>query len=128
MNVVDSSAWIDYFASGRNAEVFGRAIEDVSALIVPSITMTEVFKTVARREGESNAIQAMVAMRRGLIVSLDAELAVYAARLGMELRLPIADSIVLATARVHEAVLWTQDSDFEGMPGVEYRKAQPIPR
>ena len=121
MNVVDSSAWLEYFANGPNAGFFAPAIEKTSDLLVPSLTLYEVFKRVLQQRDEGAALQAVAVMQQGAVVDLDAPLAVAAARLSFEHRLPLADSVILATARAQAAVLWTQDADFKGMPGVEYR-------
>jgi predicted nucleic acid-binding protein len=120
VNVVDSSAWISYFREEKNAEKFATPIENMEHLLVPSITLTEVFKYLHRYLDESSALQAIAHMNQGLIVPLDSKLAVDAAVMGLELKLPLADSIIYATARKFEAVLWTRDADFKDLPGVEY--------
>jgi len=117
---VDSSGWLEYFADGPNADFFAPAIEDVSSLIVPTISLYEVFKRVLQQRGEGEALQAIAVMMEGRVVELTAEIALEAARLSVERRLPMADSVMLATARAYDAVLWTQDADFEGMEGVRY--------
>lgn len=122
MNVVDSSAWLEYFANGPNAGFFAPAIEKAADLLVPSLTLYEVFKRVLQQRDEGAALQAVAVMQQGTVIDLDAPLAVAAARLSFEHRLPLADSVILATARAQAAVLWTQDADFKGMPGVEYRR------
>jgi predicted nucleic acid-binding protein len=122
MNVADSSAWLEYFANGPNAGFFAPAIEKTSELIVPSITLYEVFKRVLQQRDEGAALQAVAVMQQGAVVDLDAPLALAAARLSAEQNLPMADSVILATARAQAATLWTQDADFKGLPGVEYRK------
>ena len=122
MNVVDSSAWLEYFANGPNAAFFAPAIEKTSELVVPSLTIYEVFKRVLQQRDEGDALQAVAVMEQGSVIDLDASLALIAARTSVEHRLPLADSVVLATARTHDAVLWTQDADFKGMAWVEYRK------
>jgi len=121
MNVVDSSGWLEYFADGPNADFFAPAIESIDELIVPSITLYEVFKRVLEQRGHDDALQAIAAMQQGRVIDLDASLALYAGQLGHELTLPLADSVILATARRHDAVLWTQDSDFRDLPQIEYR-------
>ena len=121
MNVVDSSAWLEYFANGPNASLFARAIEEATELLVPSLTIYEVFKRVLQQREEGDALRAVAVMQQGSVVDLDARLALSAARVSLETRMPMADSIVLATARLHDATLWTQDADFEGLPGVRYR-------
>jgi predicted nucleic acid-binding protein len=120
MNVVDSSGWLEYLADGPNADFFAPAIEDTTALIVPTISIYEVFKHVLQQRGEGNALQAVAAMRQGQAVDLDEQLALAAAKTSADLKLPMADSIILATARAYGAVLWTQDADFETVEGVRY--------
>ena len=125
MNVVDSSAWLEYFANGPNATFFAAAVEKTDKLIVPTLSIFEVFKRVLQQRDENDALQAIALMHQGTLVELDASTAVRAARLSIEHRLPLADSIILATARTYEATLWTQDADFEGLPAVRYRKRKP---
>lgn len=94
---------------------------DSASLIVPSISIYEVFQRLLREpNGEEAALQVVAAMQRGHVVNLDAELALDAAKTSFETKLPMADSIILATARTHQATLWTQDADFQGIAGIEY--------
>ena len=124
MNVVDSSGWLEYFADGPNADFFAPAIEQARDLIVPTLSLYEVFKRVLQQKGESQALQAIAVMHQGVVVDLDASLALNAAQTSVELCLPMADSIMLATARAYGATLWTQDADFASIEGVRYiRKA-----
>jgi predicted nucleic acid-binding protein len=125
MNVVDSSAWLEYFANGPNASFFAAPIEQSDELVVPSLTIYEVFKRVLQQRDEGDALRAVAVMLQGTVVDLDARLAVTAARLSLDTRLPMADSVVLATARLHDAALWTQDADFKGLRGVRYRPRKP---
>jgi predicted nucleic acid-binding protein len=125
MNVVDSSAWLEYFAAGPNAAFFSFAIEKTERLIVPSLSIYEVFRRVLQQRNENDALQAVTAMQQGRVVDLDASIALRAARISIDHKLPMADSVILATARTFGATLWTQDADFEGMPGVRYRAARP---
>ncbi|MEW5987053.1 MAG: type II toxin-antitoxin system VapC family toxin [Chloroflexota bacterium] len=120
MNVVDSSGWLEYFADGSNADFFAPAIENAAELIVPSISLYEVFKRILQQRDEDSALRAVAAMMAGRVVELNASLSLSAARLSIELKLPMADSIILATARAYDATLWTQDADFRGMVGVRY--------
>ena len=120
MNVVDSSGWLEYFANGRNADFFAPAIEATSRLVVPTLSLYEVFKRILQQRDEASALQAVALMQRGEVVDLDATVALAAAKTSLELRLPMADSVMLATARAHGATLWTQDEDFEGLQGVRY--------
>ena len=120
MNIVDSSGWLAYFADEPNAECFLAPLSDSPALIVPTITIYEVCKVVLRESGENDAMQAAIAMQRGTVVDLTTPLALAASKLSVEHGLPMADSIILATARQFNATLWTQDADFENMAGVRY--------
>ena len=115
-SVVDSSAWLEYLADTPAARHFAKALEDPDKLIVPVITIYEVFKKVLREKGEGEALQVASLMQSGTVVNLDADLALEAARYS----LPLADSIILATAIAHEAVLWTQDDHFRDLPNVRY--------
>jgi predicted nucleic acid-binding protein len=121
MNVVDSSGWLEYFAGGPNAGFFAPAIETTRDLVVPTLSVYEVFKRVLQQRGEGDALQAAAVMQLGTVVELSSTLALNAARLSVDHRLPLADSIILATARAFDATLWTQDADFDGVPGVRYR-------
>lgn len=121
MNVLDSSAWLEYFADGPNAGEFAAVAADAGALLVPSITLFEVFKRIRVQRDSELALRAVAQMKRAEVVALDGDLAIMAAELSAELSLPLADSVILATARAAEATLWTQDADFEGLDGVEYR-------
>jgi predicted nucleic acid-binding protein len=120
MNVVDSSGWLEYFADDQNANFFASAIEDVAELLVPTISLYEVFKHVLQQRGENEALEAAAILMQGRIIELDAVIAINAAKLSAEQRIPMADSIILATARTHGAVLWTQDVDFANLSDVQY--------
>jgi toxin FitB len=120
MNVVDSSGWMEYFTNGINAEFFIPAIQDVKNLLVPSICIYEVFKRLLMDMGEENALQAVGIMSYGGEVGLDRKIAIDAAQISLDLKLAMADSIILATARTHAASLWTQDAHFKDIKGVKY--------
>ncbi|MDP1696720.1 MAG: type II toxin-antitoxin system VapC family toxin [Xanthomonadaceae bacterium] len=120
MNVVDSSAWLEYFADGPNAKHFAKVIEDPEQLLVPSITLLEVFKRISQQRDQSSALQYVAVMRQSTIAELDATLALRAAVLGLRHKLPLADSIVYATAQAVGALVWTQDADFDGLAGVKF--------
>lgn len=120
MNVVDSCGWLEYFADAANADFFAGAIEDVDHLIVPSVSIFEVFKRILQQRGENEAIRAVAMMRQGAVVDLDTTLAMQAAHLSVQHKLPLADSLILATAQMNSATVWTQDRDFEGIPDVRY--------
>jgi predicted nucleic acid-binding protein len=120
MNMVDSSGWLEYFADGPNADFFAQAIEAVTDLVVPTLSLYEVFKRVLQQRGEGDALQAVAVMIQGRVVDLDMDLALRAAKASVELKLPMADSVMLATAQAHSATLWTQDAAFEEIAGVQY--------
>lgn len=120
MNVVDSSGWLEYFEGSRNADFFAPAIEDTEHLLVPVICVYEVFKRVLQQRGVTAARANVSDMHEGQIIDLDTSLAMSAATLSDELKLAMADSIILATAREHQAILWTQDEHFKGLDGVRY--------
>ena len=121
MNLVDSCGWLEYFADGTNASFFAKPLEDPATLVVPTICILEVFRRVMQQRGLHEALQAVTAMQEGLVAELDVATALNAARIGAKLKLPLADSVILATARTHDAVLWTQDADFADIKGVRYR-------
>lgn len=120
MNVVDSCGWLEYFADGQNAGFFAPAIEDTVSLLVPAISLFEVFKRILQQRTENDALRAIALMQQGRVIFLDDALALSAAKLSFDLKLPMADSLILATARSHSAVLWTQDEDFANIQGVRY--------
>ena len=120
MNIVDSSGWLAYFADEPNAEHFLTPLNDTASLVVPTVTIYEVFKVVLRESSENEALQAVVAMRKGRVVDLTASMAIAASKLSLKHNLPMADSIILATAKEFEATIWTQDSDFKNIEDVKY--------
>lgn len=120
MNIVDSSAWLEYLADSSNAKNFAGVIEKTDLLLVPSLSLYEVFKRVYQQKGENFALQAVATMQQGRVVELSTSISLTAAKMSVELKLPMADSIMLATARLHHATLWTQDSDFEGIDEVRF--------
>ena len=124
MNLVDSSAWLEYFADGPNADFFAPAIEKTRDLLVPTIVVFEVYKRVLQQRNERAALEAISVLQHGQLIELTASLATAAAQISHHEKLPMADSIILATARAQNATIWTQDSDFEEMDRVKYRAAK----
>ena len=125
MNVVDSSGWLEYFINGGNAGFFAPAIENADDVLVPTISLFEVFKRVLIEKNKNDALEAIALMKAGHVIDLDDNLALVAAELSYELKLPLADSIILATARAHNATLWTQDAHFKSMDSVKYVEKKP---
>ena len=122
MNLVDSCGWLEYLADGRNAGFFAPAVENTEKLLVPTICILEVFKRVLQQRGADAALQAVALMQQGNVVDLDVGIAVSAAKIGHELKLPLADAVIVAMASMHDAVIWTQDSDLKDVEGVKYVK------
>jgi predicted nucleic acid-binding protein len=119
-HLVDSSGWLEYFADDQNADFFAEPIRQTGKLIVSTINVYEVFKHVLRERGEDEALRAVAYVKQGIVVGLNSSLAIQAARISHKQKIPMADSMILATARSCDAELWTQDSDFEGVDGVRY--------
>jgi predicted nucleic acid-binding protein len=126
MNVVDSSGWLEYFADAPNAAFFSKPIQNTDRLIVPSLCIFEVFKRIIQQAGEHEALLAIAAMKQGQVVDLTTALAMAAAKVSVTESLPLADSVILATARACQAVLWTQDADFKGKENVRYVAKKPL--
>ena len=124
MNLVDSSAWLEYFADGPNAGFFALAIERTRDLLVPTIVVFEIYKRVLQQRNERAALEAISVLQHGQLIELTASLAIAAARISHREKLPTADGIILATARAQNATIWTQDSDFKEMDRVKYRAAK----
>ena len=122
MNLVDSSGWLEFFADGPNAEFFATPLKNVDELVVPTISIYEVFKSVLRQRDESAGLQAIALMKQGLVVDLTINIAMMAAKLSLEHNVLMADSIILSSGRLYQATVWTQDADFKGLESVEYIK------
>ncbi len=120
MNVVDSCGWLEYFSDGPNAGFFAPAIENTAKLLVPTLTLFEVFQRILQQRTEADALRAIALIRQGQLIDLSDAVALGAARLSFDLKLPLADSIILFSARMHDAKLWTQDAHFEGISGVSF--------
>ncbi len=122
MNLVDSSGWLEYFAAGPNTRFFATPLKKVDELVVPTISIYEVFKSVVRQRDESAGLQAVALMKQGQIIDLTINISMMAAKLSLTHNIPMADSIILATGHLHQATVWTQDANFKGLEGVEYIK------
>lgn len=124
MNLVDTSGWIEFFFAGPNAAHFAKPIEDSATLLVPTICLYEVFKKINLVGSEAQALQAIAQMREGHVVELTETIALSAALISIKHKLPMADSMIYATGVTNAATIWTQDVDFENMPGVKYKEAR----
>lgn len=120
MNIIDSSGWIEYETDEENADFFDLPINETENLLVPTICLYEVFKRVLREFGEERALDIAGLMMLGKVIDFDSQTALHAAKISLELKLALADSIILATARAYNATLWTQDEHFKGIEGVMY--------
>ncbi len=123
MNIIDSSAWLEYLSDGPKADNYEKPLSELDTLIVPTITIYEVFKVVMREKDENTALQAIALMQQGQVVDLNSEIALNAAKLSIEHKIPMADSIILSTGILYDSVIWTQDIDFKGLPNVKYFKS-----
>ncbi len=120
MNIVDSSGWLSYFADDPSAKHFLPPLQDIQSLVVPSVVIYEVTKVVLRESGTNEAVQVIAAMQKGRVIDLTAKLAIDASQISLQYKLPMADSIILTTGRYCNATIWTQDSHFANIPGVNY--------
>ncbi|MEW5872043.1 MAG: type II toxin-antitoxin system VapC family toxin [Chloroflexota bacterium] len=125
MNIVDSSGWVEYLTDGANADFFAPSVEDEANLATPTICIYEVFKRVLLEFSEERALEAAGIMSRGMVLELHRQEAIEAARLSAKLKLAMADSIILATARAYNATLWTQEAHFKDIDGVRYIEKKP---
>jgi predicted nucleic acid-binding protein len=124
MNLVDTSGWIEYFFAGPNASRFAVPIEKTGDLIVPVICLYEVFKKINQVGDEARALQAIAQMKHGRVMPVTEEIALKAALISLRHKLPMADSVIYTTGLAERATVWTQDDDFQGLPGVNYVKAK----
>ncbi|MBN8220368.1 MAG: type II toxin-antitoxin system VapC family toxin [Spirochaetes bacterium] len=120
MNVVDSSAWLEYLAGTKNGELFSKQIENTDKLVVPVITIHEVFKKILTESNEENALKIAAHMRLGKVIEVNLSISLEAAKFGKQLKLPMADALIYATARQYDCTIWTQDEHFKGLDGVRY--------
>ncbi|MDI7220646.1 type II toxin-antitoxin system VapC family toxin [Leptospira santarosai] len=120
MNIVDSSGWLEYFSGTKRSGLFSEAIEKTDKRIVPTISLYEVFKKIYLERDENSALRAIAHMQQGTVIDLDASISIFAAKLSRDRKIPMADSIILATALKYKATLWTQDEDFIGLDRVKY--------
>jgi predicted nucleic acid-binding protein len=121
VNLVDSSAWLEYFANGANASFFAPAVENTRELVVPTTVILEVYKRILQQRNARSALEAVAVLQQGRVVDLTATLAIAAARISQAEKLPLADSVILATARAEGAIVWTQDADFQKRENVKFR-------
>jgi predicted nucleic acid-binding protein len=124
MNLVDTSGWIEYFFAGENASFFSEPIEAIEELVVPTICLYEAFKKISLVADQSQALRAIAQMKQGRVVDLTADIALKASLVSIQHKLPMADSLIYATAKSVGATVWTQDEHFRGLPQVSFREAQ----
>lgn len=120
LNVVDTSAWLAFFAGTDNADIFQSPITDTENLIVPSICIYELSKVILRESDEDHLLPVLATLQKGQVVTLDPVLATAAAKNSLHYKLPMADSIIFTTAQQYNALVWTQDNDFQHLPNVKY--------
>jgi predicted nucleic acid-binding protein len=122
MNLVDSSGWLEYFADGKNSKIFAPAIENMEELIVSTINLYEVYKKILKERDEKSAIEAIGIMHQAKVIDIDSSISIHAAELSYNYKLPMADSLIYATAKQNDATVWTQDSDFKDLDNVKLVK------
>jgi predicted nucleic acid-binding protein len=120
--LVDSSGWLEYFADGKDAKFFVQVIENTEELIVSTINLYEVYKKILLEKDENSALQAIALMQQAKVIDITSSISVMAAKLSYELKIPMADSLIYSTARIHDAMVWTQDADFKDLEKVKYFK------
>jgi predicted nucleic acid-binding protein len=122
MNIVDTSGWLEYIADSANAVNYEKSILNINELIVPTIVLYEVFKKILNDYNEDKALIITAHMKLGKVIELDESLAINAAKISNEKRLPMADSIIYATAERFSATIYTQDEHFAKLNNVKYFK------
>jgi toxin FitB len=122
MNLVDSSGWLEYLADSKNAKLFAPAIEKTDELIVSTINIYEVYKKILLEKDENSAIQVIGLMQQAKVIVVNSSIAVQAAKLSYEQKIPMSDSIIYITAKQNNGIVWTQDSDFKDLDDVKYFK------
>jgi predicted nucleic acid-binding protein len=120
MNIIDSSFWLEYFAGTDSGNIVSEIVEDTNSLIIPTITLYEVFKKLLLETTEDDALFCRAHLKQGNIINLNDELSLFASKLSLEFKLPMADSIIYATNLKYNCVLWTQDRHFSGLNFVNY--------
>ncbi len=120
MNLVDTCGWLEYLAGTKNAKNFESAILDTKNLIVPTIVLYEVFKKITLDYNEDIALEVIAELKQGQVIEINETISIYAAKLSLEKKLPMADALIYATALLHSATIYTQDNHFEGLPSVIY--------
>lgn len=120
MNVVDTSGWLEYFEGGQNADYFAAPVINIEEVIVPTICIYEISKVILRESDENHLLQALAAIQKGRIVDITSSISIAAAKVSLKYKLPMADSIIYATAQRFNATVWTQDIDFKDLENVNY--------
>jgi toxin FitB len=120
MNVVDSSGWIEYFFDSTRADLFASAIEDVTKLLVPVVSIFEVHKVLSRKLPAGAVLSCLDVMRQGRVLDLTDRRAVAAADITAKHKLAMADAVMYSMAREFDGTLWTQNVNYEGLVGVKF--------
>ncbi len=122
MNLVDSSGWLEYLSDGKNSKLFAPAIEKTNELIVSTINIYEIYKKILLERDESTAIQVVGIMQQAKVIEVSSIISIQAAKLSYERKIPMADSLIYTTAKLNNAMVWTQDIDFKKLDNVKYFK------
>ena len=121
MNVVDSSGWIEFFRAGANGPVFKPIIEDRARLLIPTIALFEVHRVLSRSLPADLVTRCLDVMRLGRVLDLTDTRAIAASHIAAQHKLAMADAAMYAIALEFGASFWTQDVDYQGLPGVRYQ-------
>ncbi|MBV6421563.1 MAG: hypothetical protein DAHOPDDO_02838 [Ignavibacteriaceae bacterium] len=122
MNLVDSSAWMEYFADGKNAKHFAPMIQDLKNLVESIINVSEVYKKISQHRDENSAIQAIAVMQQAEVLEITSQIAIEGSKISIQNKIPMADSLIIASARSVGAKIWTQDYNFKGIDNVLFFK------
>ena len=120
MNLVDSSGWVEYFQDTARADLFAAAIEARDLLLVPTIALFEVHKVLSRSLSEDLVTRCLDVMRLGRVLDLTDKRAIAASKVAKTHKLALADAAMYSIAQEHGATFWTQDMDYDKLPGVRY--------
>ena len=122
LHIIDTCGWLEYIAETSNAKNFEKAILDTNNLIVPAIVIYEVFKKICLDYNEDTALEVIAELKQGRVIEINETISIYAAKLSIEKKLPMADALIYATGLLFKATIYTQDNHFENLPGVKYFK------
>ena len=122
MILIDSFGWIEFFIDGPRADQYESYFQNSLEILTPSIVLFEVYKKFKKERNEEEALLVAAQMQKTRVVHLNVEIALSAAELSLKYKLPMADSIVYATAQKEQCPVVTSDPHFENLEGVVFVK------